>query len=768
MIRNFLLLCIALGSITCSNPNVQEKTSRNVQIIPKPQSVEAGKGTFKITSKTTLSAPLEFEIASSFLQEYLEKGAGIDLKKASEKEGNIIFKIDSTTTLEGYSLHISEEKIEIRAADHAGAFYAVQTLRQLLPPTLERINSLPKNSVELPQVTITDAPRFQYRGMHLDVSRHFFPKAFIKKYISYLAMLKMNRFHWHLTDDQGWRIEIKEYPLLTQKAAFRDETLIGHYNESPQLFDGKRYGGFYTQEAVKEIVAYAESLNITIIPEIEMPGHAQAAISAYPELGCTGKDTKVATKWGVFETIYCPNQKTFAFLKNTLTEVMELFPSEYIHIGGDEAPKTQWKACSHCKNLIKEKNLRDEDGLQSWFLKEIEAFVNSKGKKIIGWDEILEGGLAPNATVMSWRGTEGAIEAAKQGNHVIMTPTSHAYFDYYQDDHPDEPLAIGGFLPLKKVYGFNPIPSELEGAEKDKVLGAQGNVWTEYITTTAQVEYMAFPRIVAMAEVVWSGPTENIDEDYPGFLSRLEEFNERLDVLKVNYANHLYDLEGAVLRTKEGMFYEITTPTPGKEITYSINTSEEKPYSQPIKIAEDTKITAHVYKNGDKVGRPFSETIVYHKGVIAGIGLNTSPHPAYNTGGISALNNGVSGSDTRFGDKEWLGFWGDDVKITLDFSASSKLTRLKTRFYNANGQWIYAPTEATLLIRYEDGSNSKVSTTLEIDPTKTLIHLNINFPEDIRKVNSIRLLIPSYGTIPEGLQGAGNNTWTFIDEIMIE
>ncbi len=471
-----LIVLLFFVFISCDTSKTRVITSENIQIIPKPQSLNVAQGTFKITSATTLAAPSEFEIASEFLTDYLVKGAGIGLTKISETAADIVFEKDTAIVAEGYFLKISAEKISIKAGDAAGAFYAAQSVRQLLPPGLERLNSMPEKYVEIPQLEITDAPEFKYRGMHLDVARHFFPKEFIKEYISHLAMLKMNRFHWHLTDDQGWRIEIKEYPLLTEKAAYRDETLLGHYNETPQLFDGKRYGGFYTQEEVKEIVAYAQRLNVTIIPEIEMPGHAQAAISAYPELGCTAKEVRVATTWGVFENIYCPNQETFAFLKNTLTEVIDLFPGEYIHIGGDEAPKTQWKTCDHCKNLIKEHDLVDENGLQSWFIKEIETYVNSKGKKIIGWDEILEGGLAPNATVMSWRGTEGAVEAAKHGNDVVMTPTSHAYFDYYQDDHPEEPLAIGGFLPLKKVYGFNPIPSVLKGEERNKILGAQGNI----------------------------------------------------------------------------------------------------------------------------------------------------------------------------------------------------------------------------------------------------------------------------------------------------
>src|SRR5690606_25493634 len=389
------------------------------------------------------------------------------------------------------------------------------------------------------------------------------------------------------------------------------ETLIGHYNDTPQKYDGKRYGGFYTQEEIKEVVAFAEKHNVTIIPEIEMPGHAQAAISAYPQLGCTGTQVPVATTWGVFENIFYPSEKTFTFLEVVLSEVISLFPREYIHIGGDEAPKIQWKNCAYCQQLIKDLNLKDEHGLQSYFIQRIEKFVNSKGKKIIGWDEILEGGLAPNATVMSWRGTQGGIDAAKQKHDVIMTPNSHLYFDYYQSDKPNEPLAIGGFIPMEKVYSFNPIPAELNASEAKHILGAQANLWTEYIDSEEKVEYMIFPRILALSEVVWSGASENLEKDYPEFLSRVENFMPRLDALKINYANHLYEIEGKILKENGKVFYELKTPSKGKEIRYSVNGSKSEVFSKPILIEGNSKINANVFKNGKKVGGDFSEEIKY-------------------------------------------------------------------------------------------------------------------------------------------------------------
>lgn len=765
----FFFTAMALSFLCSGCFSEQEISLDQLALIPKPQQFELGEGTFSLNKNTSIFCEAEFNFAEDFLREYLQFGAGIPLNPETRDQADIQIKLDTSLAKEGYSLVISAENILLYAADAGGAFYGVQTLRQLLPVQLERQNTKIQKSIAVPQLKIFDAPKFAYRGMHLDVGRHFFPKEFIKKYIANMALLKMNYFHWHLTEDQGWRIEIKKYPKLMSHAAYREETLVGHYNETPQQFDGQRYGGYYTQEDITEIVAYAAKHNVTIIPEIEMPGHAQAAVSAYPELGCTGEQVPVATKWGVFEHIYCPNENTFTFLKDVLEEVIPLFPGDYIHIGGDEAPKTQWEKCAHCQKLIKDLNLKDEHGLQSYFIKEMEVFINSKGKKIIGWDEILEGGLAPNATVMSWRGMQGGIDAAKQKHPVIMTPTSHAYFDYYQADHPDEPLAIGGFLPLKKVYSFNPVPKELTTEEASFIWGAQGNIWTEYLKTEAQVEYMAFPRMLAMSEVVWSGASENLEDDYPEFLSRLEPFLARLDALVINYANHLYELEGTVIKKDGRVFYELTTPTEGKEIRYSVNDSAFKKYNTPISITANSSIKANVFKNVEKLGRDFSEQLVFHKGIRGTIALNVSPHPSYGAGGAEALINGISGSDTRYGDKEWLGFWGDDLEILIDFGEATTINKISLRFYDANGQWIYAPEMVTLYLTAADGQIVAISSLVEKDTTTNLAYVNLVLPNISDELyGQLRLKIPSFGIIPNGAQGAGNKAWTFIDEIIIE
>ena len=506
---NYLLFLIISLFFSCEQETIQLK---EIGIIPKPLFQEINKGVFVLDENIRFISDTELNEVSDYLKLYIEENYQVTFSPQKESKKIVFTSNDSISNEEGYELKIEENSILIASKNSKGAFYAVQSLLQLMPI---KSNGL---AIAIPCLELQDEPQFKYRGMHLDVGRHFFSVDFIKKYIDLIARLKMNTFHWHLTEDQGWRIEIKKYPKLQEIAAFRNETLVGHYNDQPHQFDGKKYGGFYSQEQIKEVVAYANIRQVTIIPEIEMPGHSQAAIAAYPALGCTGEQVEVATKWGVFDEVYCPKESTFKFLEDVIDEVVVLFPGKYIHIGGDEAPKTNWKKCAHCQKLIKKEGLKDEHGLQSYFIARMEKYINTKGKQIIGWDEILEGGLAPNATVMSWRGTSGAIQAAKEGHDVILTPGSHCYFDHYQSDNENEPLAIGGFLPLEKVYHFNPIPKELSDQEASYVLGAQGNVWTEYMQTEKQVEYMVFPRVVALSEVVWSSP-EN--KNYTDFINRL-------------------------------------------------------------------------------------------------------------------------------------------------------------------------------------------------------------------------------------------------------
>ena len=509
-------------------------SAQNFAIIPKPLEISLGTGSFILDKNCNFQfdeTNMEVSRIAGFLKEYLENFYNLKFDK-TPGEKTIQFKIISSSNLgkEGYLLKVSEKSVVLVASEPHGLFYAMQTLKQMLPVETQN------GKLEIPVTDIKDQPRFAWRGNMLDVGRHFFPVSFIKKYIDILAMYKINTFHWHLTEDQGWRIEIKKYPLLTEISHWRDETMLGHYG-SNQGMDGIGYGGFYTQDQTREIVRYATERYITVVPEIEMPGHSSAALAAYPILGCTGGPYKVQGTWGVHKDVYCAGkEETFEFLKNVLDEVLEIFPSEFIHVGGDECPKDAWKQCDACQKRIKENGLKDEHELQSWFISRMDKYLASKGRRLLGWDEILEGGLAPGATVMSWRGEKGGIEAAKQKHDVVMSPNSFMYIDYYQSrDKENEPLAIGGFLPVEKVYEYEPLPAELSADETKYILGVQTNLWTEYVATTKKAEYMLLPRLQAEAEVGW---TSKENKNFEDFEKRLETDYKRLEKMNINFRDH--------------------------------------------------------------------------------------------------------------------------------------------------------------------------------------------------------------------------------------
>jgi hexosaminidase len=499
--------------------------AQSLPIVPRPAVVRHLNGNFLLGRSTAVYADPDARPVAQWFQGQVRSEFGIALDSAAEApaENAVRFLLDTSLPEEGYRLRIEPRGVTILGPP-AGLFYGGQTVLQL-------VAARGGTTLTLPAAEIQGQPRFAYRGLHLDTSRHMFPVEFLKHYLDWMARYKLNRFHWHLTDDQGWRIEIKQYPRLTEVGSLRKETLVGHSPQSTK-YDGKPYGGFYTQEQIRDVVAYARERFITVIPEIEMPGHSLAALAAYPELACTAGLFETATTWGVFKDVFCPKDTTFQFLENVLTEVMALFPSRYIHSGGDEVQKDRWKESPDAQAVIRREGLKDESELQSYFIRRMERFINSKGRRMIGWDEILEGGLAPDATVMSWRGEEGGIAAAKQGHDVVMTPGTYLYFDHYQGDPNQEPLAIGGMLPLEKVYSYNPTPPALNAEENKHILGAQANVWTEYMADTRQVEYMLFPRLFALAEVVWS------DQDarsYREFLNRVPPQLARLKRQGVNY-----------------------------------------------------------------------------------------------------------------------------------------------------------------------------------------------------------------------------------------
>ncbi len=558
-----------------------------VNIIPRPAEVKLPKvaGQFVLTERTPIVLDGSgLENSANFLNDYLQQVYGFRLPVSSKAvSGGIHLNYERMDypIAGAYTLQVKKDQVFIAGDNETGTFYGVQTLLQLLP--VEKSATL-----TIPFVHIKDYPRFQYRGLHLDVGRHFFPVDFVKRYIDYIALHKMNYFHWHLTEDQGWRIEIKKYPQLTEVGSYRNGTIIGRYPGKGN--DNIRYGGFYTQEEVKEIVAYAAKRYVEVIPEIEMPGHASAALTAYPYLGCTGGPYKVQETWGVFNDVFCAgNDTVFNFLQDVLDEVMPLFPSKYVHIGGDECPKESWKRCAQCQQRIKDHGLKDEHGLQSYFIQRMEKYINGKGKTIIGWDEILEGGLAPNAIVMSWRGEKGGIEAAQQNHDVIMTPGSHVYLDHSQTKNEDS-VTIGGYTTVQKTYSYEPVPKELTAAEARHVLGAQGNVWTEYMKNRGKVEYMIFPRASALSEVLWS-PKEL--RNWPDFEQRLQVQFKRYALWGANYSKAFFDLKASIAPAKDGdgVVYTLGSTSPAGKIHYppSEESSLLVPYTTPFHVRSSKK-----------------------------------------------------------------------------------------------------------------------------------------------------------------------------------
>lgn len=767
----FFLLIFIMTS--CETEPVTPPLQGVADIIPAPLNFSKKEGNFLLDENVQIDLPnknADWKLVAQYLNDKIEnstsKRLNISDKESVEKDVIRFIQSDDVTEKEGYQLNINAYEITLKAKTPNGAFLGVQTLLQLMPVEVFSKNKTTNFRFNIPQVEITDAPRFSYRGMHLDVARHFFSVDEVKRYIDLMAMHKYNTFHWHLTEDQGWRIEIKKYPKLTEVGGFRKETLVGHYNDQPHQFDGKRYGGFYTQDQIKEVVKYATERFITVIPEIELPGHAQAAIAAYPELGCAETPLEVMTKWGVSNNVYCPKEETFTFLENVLVEVVELFPSEYIHIGGDECPKTQWKESAFCQKLMKENGLKDEMELQSYFIQRIEKFLNSKGKKIIGWDEILEGGLAPNASVMSWRGVQGGIDAATQGHDVIMSPTSHCYFDYYQSQHKDEPLAIGGYLPIKKVYNYQPIPTEIPADKVHHVKGVQANLWTEYIPSPSKLDYMAYPRACALAEVAWSDKSKR---DFSDFVKRLNTHFFRLENYGVNTAMNVFDIDGDLASENGKLKATLKSNITNAKIAYTLDgstpTLQSNIYNNAFTIEASSQLRAVGFINDKQKGRSFEKDINFHKATGKTISIKEQPAPRYSAGGIAAIINGIKGSDERYGDKEWLGFEGKNMEAVIDMKEETEIKKVSFRFFKGEGQWIYLPKKVSIFVS-DDGKKYTLAGEL------TDIATNTKIANSTVEINSkgkfLKILVERFGKIPDGLQGGGHEAWLFVDEIIVE
>lgn len=780
-----------------------------INIIPQPVSVKMStKSTFRYDSNTKIICsfnPPEYEVAEylhSFLKKYNPNIRPIVPKRDNPKystSNSIIFVLSSDKTLgkEGYQMDVHKDKIIISANQSAGFFYASQTLIQILMPTWKVVDGTEPLILtkDVPIGTIIDYPRFAYRGKHLDCARHFFSTAEIKQYLDLLAFHKLNTFHWHLTDDQGWRIEIKQYPLLQETASKRKQTLIGSYANTPHKYDNTEYGGYYTQEEIKEIVAYAKKLHINIIPEIEMPGHALAALSAYPNLGCEEKNYEAACTWGVFEDVFCTKEETFIFLQNVLDEVVELFPSEYIHIGGDECPKVKWKACNVCQQRIKDNNLKDEYELQSYFMNRIEKYLEGKGKKVIGWDEILEGGLKGKATVMSWQGEAGGIAAAKSGHDAIMTPTAYLYFDYYQNSADQEPLAIGGFNPLKKVYNYEPVPKELTPQEAKHIIGVQANTWTEYIKTFDKVQYMDIPRIAALSEIAWT-PKEK--KNYTDFLKRLDLQMGRYDNLNYNYSTSHYAITSTTSINKKTKNLEIALTTPMQKATIRYTLDGKDPnqnstkYNKPITITQNTTIKAkafsnHYNKEGNNqilVSPIFTQTYFISKSTGKEYKMEDI-NPQYAGTSTYTLTDGLFGK--RQGYDQWVGTLGKDYNVELDLGEKTTIRNISINFLDEQGSWIFAPEQVSFKISTDGKQWQEMQTinTKDITPNSQSIYTYNsevkheigrtrceNIPKYVTKsfdnIRYIRIEAKAIKQCPEGHPGYGYPAHCFADEIVVE
>ena len=748
-------------------------TENDLTIIPQPQSMVLGKGHFQFTQETVFVIdPVLMPARLPFLEQF-ERASGFKfaLQKVALSGSSVVIDTDKSLPKEGYTLAVTPQQISIKAADYNGALYALQTLRQLLPNEVES-SELVKRDWLVPAVTITDAPQYQWRGLMLDVSRHFFPKEYILKTLDRMAMLKLNTFHFHLVDNEGWRIEIKKYPKLTEVGAWRvdqEDKLWDERTPNPaNAFANpatapKKYGGFYTQEDIKEIVAYATKRGITVIPEIEMPAHAMSAIAAYPELSCHKRPIGVPSGavWPITD-IYCAGQEeTFDFIEEVLTEVLALFPSQYIHVGGDEATHTEWERCPKCQLRMKEHQLKNVHQLQSYFIKRIDDFLTSKGRTLVGWDEIMDGGLAENAVVMNWRGIEVGKKVLAQGNPIVLT--SDCYIDNYQGLPDYEPQANGGYLPLKKLYNYDLEKEALADAsvEKSKVLGTQANLWAEHVGSTEHSEYMLFPRLLALAEISW---TNDKLKDWDSFMRRTQHFMQRMDVMGIHYARSVYQVVPTVENKEGNIYLKLECEVPNADIRYALgDTSIEKgeKYTAPIAIKATTTYKAAVF-SANATNTITSGQITFHKAIGKPVSYSPLYHKSYQGQGEGTLTNVIRGTK-NFHDGQWLGWLGDDVTLTLDLGETTEVSEVRIGTMDAQSSGIYFPERLTVALS-ADGKNYREVAAQEepctIKGKPSLKDFVLKF--DPQSTRYLKIQLKNVKTPPKG-----GDAWLFIDEILV-
>ena len=767
----YILAALCCGALmSCS-----QREQANYQVIPLPQEIDLTEGkNFVLDKSVQIIVPegnAQLQRNAQFLSEYVKEATGMELTITTDETVSPAIRLAlgvDNENKEAYLMTVEEGLVTITGASEAGVFYGIQTLRKSLPKGVAE-------AVELPAANIYDYPRFSYRGAHLDVSRHFFPVDSVKRFIDMLALHNINRFHWHLTDDQGWRIEIKKYPELTKVASYRPETVIGRNSGE---YDGTPHSGFYTQDEARDIVAYAAERHITVIPEIDLPGHMQAALTAYPNLGCTGGPYEVWTMWGVSENVLCAgNDETLRFIEDVFTEIIDIFPSEYIHVGGDECPKVRWEKCPKCQKRIKQLGIKSdakhtkEEYLQSFVINHAEKFLNSKGRQIIGWDEILEGGLAPNATVHAWRGFGEAIEAARQGHDVIMSPTTFMYFDYYQTkDTENEPLAIGGYLPLEKVYSLEPVPEALNAHEAKHIIGVQANLWTEYIGTYSHVEYMELPRMAALSEVQW---TLSEEKNYENFLQRIPQMVKTYEMKGYNYATHVFDVTASFTPDTVKNALMITLKTiDNADVYYTLDgtepTSKSMRYNSPIAVADSCTFKARAIR-GDKLGRVIGEKIKFNKASMKPIKMLQPINKQYEFGGAPTLVDGLKGNG-NYKTGRWIAFYRNDMEAVIDLQKETEISHVAITTCVEKGDWIFDVRRFAVAVS-SDGENFKEIATedfpiLTLDNPNGLYDHALTFaPVTTRYVKVTA--VPEH-SLPEWHGGKGNPSFIFVDEIEIQ
>ena len=777
MKRILLFAFFLISVLSCWTP----ETSLNV--VPYPAEVTMHSGRFKAAG-----ADFHFDGKADSLTEKAVREFAKKLSETSGSESKVIagtsgkgfiFAIDSSLPEEAYRLRIGRNGVRAEASGLNGFIYAIQTLKQMLPAEIFGNAPAADEDWSLPCCTIEDAPRFGYRGMHMDVARHFFDMDMVRKYLDVMEIHKLNTLHWHLTDDQGWRIEIKKYPKLTEIGSIRKQTIIGHAS-GEGAYDGTPYGEgcWFSQDQIREIIDYAASKGISIIPEIDLPGHMLAALAAYPELGCTGGPYDVWGMWGVADDVLCAGkEETMIFLENVLSEVADLFPSEYIHIGGDECPKVRWEECPHCQAKIRELGLTDKDGyqaehyLQSYVMKRMTELLSKKGKKVIGWDEILEGEVADDAVIMSWRGASGGLQAARMGHDAIMTPNTHFYLDYYQTlDTENEPLAIGGYIPIWKCYSYEPYTKGMTDDEKAHILGVQANLWTEYIETEEHLEYMLLPRMAALSEVQWC---QNGNKSWERFLDSADDICAIYETAGYNYAKHIFQITGSTAVNGRKSYVEACLDIQGDiDIHYTLDGSEPGPgspvYDGPVEIDGSCTLKATAFREGVTT-KTYEKTFHGHKAMGRPVTLCTEPHSSYRYGAPDCLTDGIHGTD-NYTSGDWAGWYSGPFEAVVDMKGCGEYSEVSLGVFVFKYDWIFNPTD----MRIEVSDNGKDFTEVAYAEYETIQNLEegngrqeyrLDFePTDAKY---LKISAGAVMAIPQWHAGAGNPSFVFVDEITV-